>query len=102
MTLINPRRMRSEGYSSLSVCLSVCLCVCVLGMGGIKSQGGKFEKGNGRLELGKDFVSVTQHAIPHASDIDVYLLQHSQASTTPHIPPAYALRFAQIVWASIF
>ena len=25
---INPRRMRSEGYSSWSVCLSVCLCVC--------------------------------------------------------------------------
>ena len=26
---INPRRMRSEGYSSRSVCLSVCLFVCL-------------------------------------------------------------------------
>ena len=26
--VINPRRMRSEGYSSRSVCLSVCLFVC--------------------------------------------------------------------------
>ena len=28
-SLINPRRMRSEGYSSRSVCLSVCLFVCL-------------------------------------------------------------------------
>ena len=28
--VINPRRMRSEGYSSRSVCLSVCLFVCLL------------------------------------------------------------------------
>ena len=26
--LINPRRMRSEGYGTLSVCLCVCVCVC--------------------------------------------------------------------------
>ena len=29
MLFINPRRMRSEGYSSRSVCLSVCLFVCL-------------------------------------------------------------------------
>ena len=27
ISIINPRRMRSEGYSSRSVCLSVCLFV---------------------------------------------------------------------------
>ena len=57
----------------------------------LKAREGKFEKGNGGLEFGKAFVSVTQHTVPHASDIDVYLLHHSQASTTPYTPPAYAL-----------
>ena len=28
VTVINPRHMRSEGYSSLSVCLCVCVCLC--------------------------------------------------------------------------
>ena len=33
----NPRRMRSEGYSSRSVCL-LCQCVCVLGIWGRKGR----------------------------------------------------------------
>ena len=28
--IINPRRMRSEGYCSCRVCVSVCLSVCLL------------------------------------------------------------------------
>ena len=43
----------------------------------------------GVLELGEAFVSVTQHTVPHAPEIDVYLLQHNQASTTPPTLPAY-------------
>ena len=27
--IINPRRMRREGYGSHCVCLCVCVCVCV-------------------------------------------------------------------------
>ena len=34
---------------------------------------------------------LASHNSPHVSDIDVYLLQHNQASTTPNTPPAYAL-----------
>ena len=30
LSLVNPRRMRSEGYGSQFVCLSVCLSVCLL------------------------------------------------------------------------
>ena len=69
------------------ISVQTCVRVCVLGMDGIKSQGGNLRRG---LEFGKAFVGVTQHIVPRASDIDVYLvLQHDQASTTPHTLPAY-------------
>ena len=68
------------------------VCVCVLGMDGIKSQGGNLRSGTGD-DFGKAFVGVTQHTVPHASDIDVYPPPHSQASTTPHTPPAYVIIF---------
>ena len=36
------------------------------------------------IDFGKAFVGVTQHTIPHTSEIYVDLLQHNMASTTPH------------------
>ena len=53
--------------------MCVCVCVCVLGMDGIKSQGGYLRRGTWGLEFGKAFVGVTQHIVPRASDNDVYL-----------------------------
>ena len=44
---------------------------CVLGMDGIKSQGGRLEKEK-KGRFGMVFVSVTQHMAPHASEINAY------------------------------
>ena len=55
-----------------------------------KARGGEQGGGGGGIRVGKAFVSVTQHTVPHAPEIDVYLLQHNQASTAPHTPTVYA------------
>ena len=66
----------------------LCACVCV---------GYRWYQKPEILEFGKAFVSVTQHTVPHAQEINVYPLQHNQASTTPPTPPAYVFMNTQVL-----
>ena len=62
----------------------MCVCVCV-SYGWYQKPGREIEKEKvGVLDFGNAFVDVTQHIIPHISEIYVDLFQYNMASTTPH------------------
>ena len=95
----------SKNSSSICpVCLDVdmdnfCanMCVCVR-YGWYQKPGRVFEKGNMGIRIWEGFCRChTTQSLVHQIMMFTYLLQHNQASTTPHTPPAYVLNLLMTI-----